>query len=237
MIYDLTFGQQAACSSAERAECFPLVLRVYAYADRARKHGLLALESAIENESFFILKKGLALICDGEDPEVVRTVLERYIVAGHYCGKELLTRCIALEGIMAIHEARNPDTVLDLLVAFLGEEFSTEADRQVAEQWNGMIEEVKELPPIGTSGRELDQYLAALNDGEVKSLLQECDVDLIATAVAGASGKTQLRVLLGLRHRVARLALQEMMRVRNAGSGDMQAAQTKVRELATQVFD
>lgn len=137
---------------------------------------------------------------------------------------------------MAIHEARNPDTVLDLLVAFLGEDFSAEADRKIAEQWNGMIEEVKELPPIGPSGRDLDQYLSALDDDEVQSLLRECDVDLIATAVAGASGKTQLRVLRGLRKRVARLALQEMLRVRSAGSGDMQEAQSKVRELATQVF-
>ncbi len=44
-------------------------------AAQARKHGLLVLEDAKVNNGFF--KKGLQLIADGRDPELVRSVLAR----------------------------------------------------------------------------------------------------------------------------------------------------------------
>ncbi|MBS4539852.1 MotA/TolQ/ExbB proton channel family protein [Clostridium sp. D2Q-11] len=49
-------------------------------ANVARKEGLLALEDAAENLTDNFLKKGILLIVDGTDPELVRNILETELV-------------------------------------------------------------------------------------------------------------------------------------------------------------
>ncbi len=46
------------------------------YAEKARREGLLALEDDIEAMSEQFLQKGIQLIVDGTDPELVRSILE-----------------------------------------------------------------------------------------------------------------------------------------------------------------
>ena len=47
-----------------------------AFAEKARREGLLALEAEAENLDQPFLKKGIELIVDGTDPELVRSILE-----------------------------------------------------------------------------------------------------------------------------------------------------------------
>jgi chemotaxis protein MotA len=49
------------------------------FAERARREGLLALESEVEGVEDAYLKKGLQLVVDGTDPELVREILEAEI--------------------------------------------------------------------------------------------------------------------------------------------------------------
>ena len=46
------------------------------FAEKARKEGMLALESLIEEEKDEFLKKGLRLAVDGTDPEAISSILE-----------------------------------------------------------------------------------------------------------------------------------------------------------------
>ena len=46
------------------------------YAEKARREGLLALEDELESSADDFLKKGIQLVVDGTDPEVVRNILE-----------------------------------------------------------------------------------------------------------------------------------------------------------------
>jgi len=56
---------------------FPSTVRqLVGYAEKARKEGLLALEPAIAEIDDEFTKKGLQLVVDGTDPELVREVLE-----------------------------------------------------------------------------------------------------------------------------------------------------------------
>jgi len=50
-------------------------------AERARKEGLLALEQEAASIAHPLLKKGITLVVDGTDPEVVKSVLEVELVA------------------------------------------------------------------------------------------------------------------------------------------------------------
>ncbi|MFT6028350.1 MAG: chemotaxis protein MotA [Oleiphilaceae bacterium] len=55
--------------------------KVVSWSMRARKEGLLGLESAVEKEDEAFAQKGLQLLVDGSEPEVIRNVLELDLVS------------------------------------------------------------------------------------------------------------------------------------------------------------
>lgn len=59
--------------SIERAE---LIKKMLDWSNTARKQGLLGLEGVIEKEQDDFLRKGLQLVVDGSEPDVIRTTLE-----------------------------------------------------------------------------------------------------------------------------------------------------------------
>jgi len=52
-------------------------------ADMARKEGLLYIDSQLENIKDPFLKKGMQLVVDGTDPEMVRDILETEVYSAH----------------------------------------------------------------------------------------------------------------------------------------------------------
>lgn len=59
--------------AVERAD---LIKRMVEWSNTARKQGLLGLEGAIEKEPDDFVKKGLQLVVDGSEPDVIRNTLE-----------------------------------------------------------------------------------------------------------------------------------------------------------------
>lgn len=55
--------------------------KVVGWSMRARKEGLLGLESAVEKEQEAFSEKGLQLLVDGSEPEVIRNVLEVELIS------------------------------------------------------------------------------------------------------------------------------------------------------------
>jgi len=45
----------------------------------ARRNGLLSLIQVAEQKSSFLLSKGLQLVVDGVNPQIVRDIMENYI--------------------------------------------------------------------------------------------------------------------------------------------------------------
>ncbi len=70
--------QQASVAAALELESEPLnvIAQVVAWSGIARKEGLLALESRIDELPDPFMRKGLQLLVDGVDPEHIRQVLE-----------------------------------------------------------------------------------------------------------------------------------------------------------------
>jgi chemotaxis protein MotA len=65
--------------NVEPSDPGPKVGEIVRYADRARRDGLLALEEELESIDDEYLKKGLQLVVDGTDPDLVREILEAEI--------------------------------------------------------------------------------------------------------------------------------------------------------------
>jgi len=53
-----------------------LIKKLVDFATKARKDGILALESDVNNEENAFLKKGLSMAIDGSEPDVIRELLE-----------------------------------------------------------------------------------------------------------------------------------------------------------------
>ncbi|HEX8123475.1 MAG TPA: flagellar motor protein [Solirubrobacteraceae bacterium] len=62
--------------SAERPDMRAQVTDLVGYAERARRDGLLALEEDLDGVEDAYTRKGLQLVVDGTDPELVREILE-----------------------------------------------------------------------------------------------------------------------------------------------------------------
>src|SRR3954468_2373071 len=77
--------------NAPPADLSDTLANIVRYADRARRDGLLALEEELEAIDDEFLKKGLQLVVDGTDPDLVREILEAEIegmTARHRHGAE-----------------------------------------------------------------------------------------------------------------------------------------------------
>ncbi|NLP17905.1 MAG: motility protein A [Firmicutes bacterium] len=64
------------------------------FADKARREGLLALEEEAENTDDDFFKKGIQLVVDGSDPELVRNILETelaFLEERHRSGQGIFT--------------------------------------------------------------------------------------------------------------------------------------------------
>jgi chemotaxis protein MotA len=71
---------------------------VLEFADKARRDGLLALEEPVQSLDDEFLKRGVQMAVDGNDPEVVREVLETDIASTqerHKVGVGFFNRCTA----------------------------------------------------------------------------------------------------------------------------------------------
>ncbi len=53
-----------------------MIQRIVDWSNAARKQGLLALEASVESETDSFIKKGLQLLVDGSEPDMIRSVLE-----------------------------------------------------------------------------------------------------------------------------------------------------------------
>jgi len=69
-----------------------MIVTLVSFSEKARREGLLALEDDLDDLDDDFLKKGIQLVVDGTDPELVRTIMEtelEYIIARHDKGKKL----------------------------------------------------------------------------------------------------------------------------------------------------
>lgn len=83
------FGKAAGGGSINAVE---IITKIIELANVARREGLLALEEAVGQVKDDFLKKGVMLIVDGTDPELVKSILETelsYIEGRHSEGKGL----------------------------------------------------------------------------------------------------------------------------------------------------
>jgi flagellar motor component MotA len=85
--------------------------------EKARKEGLLALEEEFEDLPGEFIKKGMRLVVDGADSEVIRRLMLTELEREHDFYRRNLMK-VAMEGVLSIQAGANP-VILSFLLAHL----------------------------------------------------------------------------------------------------------------------
>jgi len=205
MEYDWRFSQKSKCSNQEKRECLSLVSELISLSKVARRNGLLSLVPYAEENASFLLRKGLQLVVDGVNPQVTREVLESYILSGDYSGKELLERCIVLEGVAAIQKGLHPKVAKEFLLSFLGEESYTIFEKEFDDRNRNTLEMYLQKLEDTTANKEsgLDTIILKLNNDEIEKFLMEINTGDLAKALKSLGGKAQIRLFNNLSQKAA----------------------------------
>lgn len=198
MEYDLEFARKLECSEDDKRDCLKVVEILLSLSKKARTYGMLSLAKEAEEDSSFLLTKGIQLATDGAKPQVVRSVLEFYILSGNYVGKELLERCLILEGVVAIQEGLHPKLLKELLLSFFGEEdyeiFEDELNETSKSSLAEYLGKIKNDKAGSSNARKLSKYILKLNDGAIEELLKELDTSTLAKAIQNINGDAKLKI-------------------------------------------
>lgn len=214
MNYDWAFARRVRCSEEDKRRCLPLVSEILLLAKKARALGLLSLIETIETCPTPFLKKGLQLIVDGEKPHAVRDILEITIVSGGFRGRQLLERCIILEGLMGIQAGLTPRSIRELLLSFLGEEiaqtYETDLDDGTCGDLDSFLKTMEQSQPPSPPQSPLSLLFSKLCDEEIQQCLKEISTLDLAKALKNMNARTQMRIFNTLPKRGA-LFLRETL--------------------------
>ena len=232
MNYDAEFCQQIRVNEDAKRQCLDLISEILFLANKARSYGLLSLGKEAEENDSFLLSKGLQLALDGVKSHTARTILELYIFTGDYTGKDLLQRCIILEGVMGILEGMHPKLLKELLLSFLGEPghnmYKEAFEAKEREKLDLYLQKIEEKPAASSSSAKLGNIIARLNGQVIKQFLQIINIDDLAKAIKDMEGKVQIKLFNHLPERSASLLLESIELTDSIEPHEILEAQNKV---------
>jgi hypothetical protein len=128
----------------------------------------------------------------------VREILEISIMAGGFRGRELLERCIILEGLMGIQAGLNPKSIRELLLSFLAEEvaraYETEFEHGNGGDLDGFLKNLAQSQSPSPAPSSLSLLFSKLSDEEIRQCLKEISTLDLAKALKNMNAKTQMRI-------------------------------------------
>ena len=232
MKHDWEFGERIQCRAAEKKECMSLVAEIVSMANKAKRNGLLSLVHEAEETPHFLLRKGLQLVLEGVNPEIVEKTLQYYILAGKYQGKALLERCLIKEGVIAIQNGINPTVIRELLLSLFGEDASANYELEYGDNKRNRlsaffktIEKHRANTPLGA---KLGHTIMQLNDQSIQKCLKEISTVDLARALKGIEGNAQIKVFRNLPKRSAAILQETVEHLDLMRESEMNEAQEKV---------
>jgi AraC-like DNA-binding protein len=202
---DFNLLNKTSCSIEDKRECLKVLDIIISLSKKSHKQGLLSLESEINERLPFLLQKGLELLLYGTEPLVLREILDNYIYAGNYNGKELLSRVLTRNGVLAMQMGEYPWVIRETLASFFGEDFSNEIkqhfgnnDEDKDAKIAGLISAIENQKPYSEATNLLENVFEKLDKRSIQRVLREVDITDLAIGMKGAKGVTQCRIIEGL---------------------------------------
>ncbi len=239
MNYDWAFARRIRCSAEDQRQCLDLISEILLLTKKARSLGLLSLIETIETSSNRFLQKGLQLIVDGEKPPAVREILEISIMAGGFRGRELLERCIILEGLMGLQVGLNPKSIGELLLSFLGEEiasaYETESAARARRDLESFLMTLEQSQTPGPVQSPLSLLFSRLDDAETRQCLKEISTTDLATTLKNMDARTQMRIFNTLPKPAALFLRETLEQMSQVPPSEVAEAQERIEAVVRDV--
>ena len=155
---------------------------------------------------------------DSWSAEDSREVLQNYIIAGGYKGKELLERILIMEGTISIINGNNAKVVCEKLAAYFGESFSPEYEKyfklnfdnpddnnEIVKSFNEKIKNIEY--PQGTN--LLEEHFKSLSDHDIQLLIKYMEPSDFVGTICGSSEFVIYTLLKNMSQRYAAMIITE----------------------------
>jgi hypothetical protein len=232
MEYDWEFGERIRCGEEEKSQCIALVSQIVSMAKTAKRNGLLALVQEAEEATSFLLRKGLQLVLEGVQPALVKTTLEYYILSGSYTGKDLLERCIIMEGVLAIQKGVNPQIIQELLLSLFGEKgheaYEAEFGDKKTDKLEVFFKKIRNDRAVTPLSAKLGHTIMQLDDQSIQQCLKEISTVDLARALKGIEGAAKIKVFKKLPKRSAAILQETVEHLDLMRDSEMNEAQEKI---------
>ncbi len=151
---------------------------ILALSQLARRESLLALEELVRGYDDWFLEKGIMLVVDGADPDLVKEVLTAYILSSFKPGFEYQRADIIADGVLMIQSGDSPYIIQEVLFAALGREtielLAEDDDGTIRRKTPDANEEADEnnldLSPIERAAR---QFTTVYNQTEAEAAIAD----------------------------------------------------------------
>lgn len=246
MLYPLDFFERTKCSRNDKKQCIPVISRIISFSEKARREGLLALEEELDAIKDPFMQKGMQLVIDGTDPQIVQEILYTMMLSSHGKGIDLLMKSLTLEGILGIQSGYNPRIIGDKLSAFLGRDIDLvgnyddlQADDRAgnADDADGMESEMDpaEVNSI-VEGFEFEK-LVDMRDIYIQKVLRETDTQDLAKALKGSSAGLREKMFSNMAQRAALLLKEDMQYMGPIRKEDAIASQEKILNITLRLAE
>jgi hypothetical protein len=180
----------------------------------------------------FLLSKGLQLILEGVQPSLVKTTLEYYILSGSYTGKDLLERCIIMEGVLAIQKGINPQIIQELLLSLFGEKghkaYEAEFGGRKTDKLEAFFKKIKKDRAATPLSSKLGLTIMQLDDQSIQQCLKEISTVDLARALKGIEGEAKIKVFKNLPKKSAAILQETVEHLDLMRDSEMNEAQEKI---------
>ena len=145
-----------------------LIMRILWYSIKGRKEGHLATEDFFEKDPNKHLVYAMQLVCDGNEPGMIRELLLINIYTSDLDDTKLLEKiliCVAADGMVMGHHSLN----LSKYLAQCCGRFSNDVNEFVKKGWDSIIEEIGERESLRCEDRRKIKFEVKMNNFDGKT--------------------------------------------------------------------
>lgn len=121
-------------NEADKYRLMELIKIIVKISLKARRDGLLSLDSEYPSIQAYLFRKGIEMVTEGAYPEDIRFIFYNYIRTKKYSEKELLEILIIRDSLLFIQNGDNGKILFEKIISMLGEGFFKDFDYAIIEK-------------------------------------------------------------------------------------------------------